>query len=65
MSCVFSDGHDTDVNYQAQWLSYWLVPLLKDPNFNTEKTLILLTFDELVYRILIRPTYLWYQERHV
>ena len=48
MTRTFSDGHDTDVNYQAQWLSYWLVPLLKNPNFNTEKTLILLSFDELV-----------------
>ncbi|KIM65607.1 hypothetical protein SCLCIDRAFT_22508 [Scleroderma citrinum Foug A] len=40
------DGHDTDINYQAQWLNYWLLPLLKNSNFNTEKTLILLTFDE-------------------
>ncbi|KAH0838655.1 phosphoesterase family-domain-containing protein [Lanmaoa asiatica] len=29
-----------------QWLQYWLVPLLQDPNFNTARTLILLTFDE-------------------
>ncbi|KIJ68844.1 hypothetical protein HYDPIDRAFT_25094 [Hydnomerulius pinastri MD-312] len=41
-----NDGHDTDVAYAADWLSYWLVPLLEDPNFNTPRTLILLTFDE-------------------
>ncbi|KAJ8581568.1 phosphoesterase-domain-containing protein [Rhizopogon salebrosus TDB-379] len=41
-----NDGHDTDVAYAADWLNWWLVPLLNDPNFNTNKTLILLTFDE-------------------
>ncbi|KAH7921158.1 hypothetical protein BV22DRAFT_1038992 [Leucogyrophana mollusca] len=41
-----NDGHDTDVAYAAEWLNYWLVPLLEDPNFNTDRTLILLTFDE-------------------
>ncbi|KAG8220159.1 phosphoesterase family-domain-containing protein [Butyriboletus roseoflavus] len=40
------DGHDTSVGYAASWLEYWLVPLLNDLNFNTPKTLILLTFDE-------------------
>ncbi|KAI6136995.1 phosphoesterase family-domain-containing protein [Pisolithus sp. B1] len=40
------DGHDTDVAYASDWLSFWLVPLLQDPNFNTPRTLILLTFDE-------------------
>ncbi|KAL4079896.1 phosphoesterase family-domain-containing protein [Scleroderma yunnanense] len=40
------DGHDTGVAYAAQWLNYWLVPLLQDTNFNTARTLILLTFDE-------------------
>ncbi|KAH0838654.1 phosphoesterase family-domain-containing protein [Lanmaoa asiatica] len=41
-----NDAHDTTVEYTASWLTYWLVPLLQDPNFNTPKTLILLTFDE-------------------
>ncbi|KAG0703089.1 phosphoesterase family-domain-containing protein [Suillus ampliporus] len=41
-----NDGHDTDVAYAASWLTYWLLPLLSDPNFNTARTLILLTFDE-------------------
>ncbi|KAG8220160.1 phosphoesterase family-domain-containing protein [Butyriboletus roseoflavus] len=41
-----NDGHDTSVAFAAQWLQYWLVPLLQDPNFNTPRTLILLTFDE-------------------
>lgn len=41
-----NDAHDTSVGYTASWLTYWLLPLLNDPNFNTNKTLILLTFDE-------------------
>ncbi|KAG6330344.1 hypothetical protein ID866_8745 [Astraeus odoratus] len=40
------DGHDTGIAYASQWLEYWLIPLLQNPNFNTKKTLILLTFDE-------------------
>jgi hypothetical protein len=40
------DGHDTSVAYASAWLSYWLLPLLNDTNFNTASTLILLTFDE-------------------
>lgn len=40
------DAHDTNVAYAADWLSYWLMPLLTDPSFNTDRTLILLTFDE-------------------
>ncbi|KAF8129310.1 hypothetical protein EV363DRAFT_1338641 [Boletus edulis] len=42
-----SDGHDTSVTYAGSWLNYWLVPLLENPNFNTPRTLILLTFDDL------------------
>lgn len=41
-----NDGHDTSAGYAADWLNYWLVPLLNDPNFNTNRTLILITFDE-------------------
>ncbi|KAG6334228.1 hypothetical protein ID866_4858 [Astraeus odoratus] len=41
-----NDGHDTSIAYASEWLSFWLLPLLEDPNFNTPRTLILLTFDE-------------------
>ncbi|KAG2345358.1 phosphoesterase-domain-containing protein, partial [Suillus weaverae] len=41
-----NDGHDTNAAYAAAWLNFWLVPLLSDPNFNTAKTLIMITFDE-------------------
>ncbi|KAF8557382.1 hypothetical protein OG21DRAFT_1520464 [Imleria badia] len=41
-----NDAHDTTVGYTASWLEYWLVPLLQDPNFNTDRTMILVTFDE-------------------
>ncbi|EIW86332.1 hypothetical protein CONPUDRAFT_68874 [Coniophora puteana RWD-64-598 SS2] len=43
---IRDDGHDTDVAYASEWLNWWLMPLLNDTNFNTERTLILLTFDE-------------------
>ena len=41
-----NDGHDTSIDYAAQWLQYWLVPLLGNENFNDNKTLIVLSFDE-------------------
>ncbi|KAG6828307.1 hypothetical protein H0H92_008422 [Tricholoma furcatifolium] len=41
-----NDGHDTNVTFAGTWSRNFLEPLLKDPNFNDEKTLILLTFDE-------------------
>ncbi|KAF9229732.1 hypothetical protein BS17DRAFT_771839 [Gyrodon lividus] len=41
-----NDAHDTTIEYTAEWLNFWLSPLLQDPSFNTNKTLILLTFDE-------------------
>ncbi|KAF8129272.1 phosphoesterase family-domain-containing protein, partial [Boletus edulis] len=43
---LLDDAHDTNVKYAGDWLDYWLVPLLQDPNFNSPNTLILLTFDE-------------------
>lgn len=43
---MVNDAHDTDVKYTADWLEYWLVPLLENANFNGDKTLIQLTFDE-------------------
>ena len=43
---LVNDGHDTDINFMSQWIQYWLMPLLQDPRFNDNRTLILLTFDE-------------------
>jgi hypothetical protein len=43
---MVNDGHDTTIDFVSDWLSYFLVPLLNDTRFNTEKTLVLLTFDE-------------------
>ena len=40
------DGHDTTIDYAASWVDYWLMPLLNNPNFNDNRTLVLLTFDE-------------------
>ncbi|KAH7908253.1 phosphoesterase family-domain-containing protein [Hygrophoropsis aurantiaca] len=40
------DGHDTTIEYASEWLTYWLPSLLNDTNFNNDRTLILLTFDE-------------------
>ncbi|KAF8965802.1 acid phosphatase [Flammula alnicola] len=41
-----NDGHDTNVTFASKWAIGFLTPLLKNPNFNGEKTLIVLTFDE-------------------
>jgi len=43
---LVNDAHDTDIDFASAWLEFWLVPLLANPNFNDNKTLILLTFDE-------------------
>jgi len=43
---MVNDGHDTTIDYAAQWLQYWLVPLLSDTNFNDNSTLVVLSFDE-------------------
>ncbi|TDL14836.1 hypothetical protein BD410DRAFT_756958 [Rickenella mellea] len=43
---LVNDGHDTDVGFISSWLEFWLDPLLADENFNDNRTLILLTFDE-------------------
>ncbi|KAI0657500.1 phosphoesterase family-domain-containing protein [Cubamyces menziesii] len=43
---LVNDGHDTTIDFVGDWLNYWLFPLLNDPNFNTNRTVILLTFDE-------------------
>ncbi|KAF9484266.1 acid phosphatase [Pholiota conissans] len=41
-----NDGHDTNITFASTWARGFLEPLLKNPHFNGEKTLILLTFDE-------------------
>ncbi|KAI0798227.1 phosphoesterase family-domain-containing protein [Abortiporus biennis] len=43
---LVNDAHDTDIDFTSAWLEYFLVPLLSNTNFNDNKTLILLTFDE-------------------
>ncbi|KAK6084379.1 acid phosphatase [Seiridium cupressi] len=41
-----NDGHDTSVTVAGNWARSFLTPLLSNENFNTDKTLIVLTFDE-------------------
>jgi len=41
-----NDAHDTTIDFAADWLKFWLEPLLVDERFNGNRTLILLTFDE-------------------
>jgi acid phosphatase len=40
-----SDGHDSGVDVAGRWCSFFLKPLLQDPNF-MQNTLILITWDE-------------------
>ncbi|KAG6835460.1 hypothetical protein H0H93_001248 [Arthromyces matolae] len=41
-----NDGHDTGITFAGNWTRSWLEPLLSNPHFNSEGTLIVLTFDE-------------------
>ncbi|KAI0032176.1 phosphoesterase family-domain-containing protein [Vararia minispora EC-137] len=43
---IVNDAHDTTIDFAADFLNYWLEPLLADPRFNDNRTLILITFDE-------------------
>jgi len=43
---MLNDGHDTTVDYAGNWTRSFLTPLLNNTNFNGNKTLILVTFDE-------------------
>ncbi|CAK5276774.1 unnamed protein product [Mycena citricolor] len=43
---MVNDAHDTTIDFAAEFLDYWLVPLLSDTRVNGDRTLILLTFDE-------------------
>jgi acid phosphatase len=42
---IKNDGHDTTVAYASNWLTGFLTPLLKNPNF-LQNTLVVITFDE-------------------
>ncbi|KAK6854654.1 Acid phosphatase [Apiospora arundinis] len=41
-----SDGHDTSVTTAGRWTRNFLTPLLNDKKFNTDRTLVVVTFDE-------------------
>lgn len=43
---MVDDGHDSTASFFSNWTNYFLTPMLKDPNFNSNRTLVLLTFDE-------------------
>ncbi|KAK0546745.1 hypothetical protein OC846_005140 [Tilletia horrida] len=43
---MVNDGHDTSPAFLSNWTDFFLVPLLNNTNFNTNRTLIVLTFDE-------------------
>ncbi|KAI4519581.1 hypothetical protein K525DRAFT_205742 [Schizophyllum commune Loenen D] len=43
---MVNDAHDTTTDFCADFLEYWLYPLLDDDRFNSEGTIIVLTFDE-------------------
>lgn len=41
-----NDGHDSSLATAGTWSRNFLTPLLSNENFNTDSTLIILTFDE-------------------
>ncbi|KAG6914762.1 hypothetical protein DXG01_015453, partial [Tephrocybe rancida] len=41
-----NNAHDTNITVAGNWVKSFLVPLLADPKFNDDKTLVILTFDE-------------------
>ena len=41
-----NDGHDSSLAAAGKWSRNFLTPLLSNQNFNTDRTLIILTFDE-------------------
>lgn len=43
---MVNDGHDTTAAFFSNWTDYFLTPMLKEPKFNNNRTLVLLTFDE-------------------
>ncbi|KAK0534178.1 hypothetical protein OC842_002711 [Tilletia horrida] len=43
---MVNDGHDTSPAFLSNWTNFWLLPLLNNSNFNTDRTLIVASFDE-------------------
>jgi len=43
---LVDDAHDTSIDYAAQWIQFWLLPLLNNTDFNDNRTVIMVTFDE-------------------
>ncbi|RHZ64941.1 uncharacterized protein CDV56_108578 [Aspergillus thermomutatus] len=41
-----NDGHDSSLSVAGSWSRNFLTPLLSNPNFNVDGTLVILTFDE-------------------
>ncbi|KAK1752837.1 phosphoesterase family-domain-containing protein [Echria macrotheca] len=41
-----NDGHDSSISVAGKWARNFLTPLLSNPNFNSARTLVHLTFDE-------------------
>ncbi|KAG6839196.1 hypothetical protein C0991_004976, partial [Blastosporella zonata] len=41
-----NDGHDTDIAFAGAWSRKFIQPLLSNPAFNDDDTLIILSFDE-------------------
>lgn len=41
-----NDGHDTNITFAGTFINGFLPPLLANPNFNTNRTLVVLTWDE-------------------
>ncbi|KAK3311829.1 phosphoesterase family-domain-containing protein [Apodospora peruviana] len=41
-----NSGHDSSLAAAATWSNNWITPLLANPNFNINRTLVILTFDE-------------------
>ena len=46
MFVAANDGHDSSLAVAGTWSRNFLTPLLSNTNFNTDRTLIVLTFDE-------------------
>ncbi|GJJ13952.1 hypothetical protein Clacol_008209 [Clathrus columnatus] len=43
---LVDDAHDTNIDYAAQWIQFWLLPLLNNTDFNDNRTVVMITFDE-------------------
>lgn len=41
-----SDGHDSSITVAGEWARTFMEPLLSNQNFNIDRTLVILTFDE-------------------